>query len=179
MLANLDPVHKITIVARGLAGGYTRLLPTEDRYLYTKTQFEETLAFSLGGHAAEQLIFGDVTTGASNDIERATGLARQMVTQYGMSDKIGPLALGKKEEMVFLGREIGEQRNYSEAVAEEIDNEVRALINRAYSVAREILVKNKDKLIAVSERLIVEETIDLPVFDDILGMSQAASSYLS
>jgi cell division protease FtsH len=177
MLPNLDPLHKITIVARGLAGGYTRLLPTEDRYLYSKSQFEETLAFSLGGHAAEQLIFGDVTTGASNDIERATGLAREMVTRYGMSEKIGPLALGKKDELVFLGREIGEQRNYSEAVAQEIDNEVRNLINRAYNVAREILIKHKDKLVTVSEKLISDETIEGPAFDDIMGVAQAAVSY--
>jgi cell division protease FtsH len=174
MLPNLDPVHKITIVARGLAGGYTRLLPTEDRYLYTKSQFQETLAFALGGHAAEQLIFGEVTTGASNDIERATGLARQMVTQYGMSDKLGPLALGKKEELVFLGREIGEQRNYSEAVAQEIDNEIRDLINEAYGVAREILIRHKDKLVTVSEKLITEETIEGPIFDEIMGIAPAA-----
>jgi cell division protease FtsH len=177
MLPNIDPVHKITIVARGLTGGYTRILPTEDRYLYSKSQFEETLAWSLGGHAAEQLIFGEVTTGASNDIERATGLARQMVTQYGMSEKLGPLALGKKEELVFLGREIGEQRNYSEAVAQEIDNEVRALINRAHNVAREVLIRHKDKLITVSEKLIQLETIDGPAFDEIMGITQAASSY--
>jgi cell division protease FtsH len=177
MLPNLDPVHKITIVARGLAGGYTRLLPTEDRYLYTESQFKETLAFALGGHAAEQLIFGEVTTGASNDIERATGLARQMVTQYGMSQKLGPRAFGKKEELVFLGREIGEQRNYSEAVAQEIDNEIRNLINEAYSVAREILVRHKDKLVTVSERLIAEETIEGPVFDEIMGLTEVAISF--
>ncbi len=177
MLPNLDPVHKITIVARGLAGGYTRLLPQEDRYLYTKSQFEETLAWSLGGHAAEQLIFGEVTTGASNDIERSTALARQMVTQYGMSEKIGPLALGKKEELVFLGRDIGEQRNYSEAIAQEIDTEVRNLINRAYSVAREILIRHKDKLVTVSEKLISEETLEGPAFDDLMGIAQAASTY--
>jgi len=177
MLPNLDPVHKITIVARGLAGGYTRLLPTEDRYLYSKKQFEETLAWSLGGHVAEQLIFGDVTTGASNDIERATALARQMTTQYGMSDKLGPVAFGKKDEMVFLGREIGEQRNYSEAVAQEIDGEVRHLINSAYNTAREILIKHKDKLVTVSEKLISEETIEGPAFDDLMGLAQAASTY--
>jgi cell division protease FtsH len=177
MLPNLDPVHKITIVARGLAGGYTRLLPTEDRYLYTESQFRETLAFALGGHAAEQLIFGEVTTGASNDIERATGLSRQMVTQYGMSQKLGPRAFGKKEELVFLGREIGEQRNYSEAVAQEIDNEIRNLINEAYGVAREILVRHKDKLVTVSERLIAEETIEGPVFDEIMGLTEVAMSY--
>ncbi len=173
MLPNLDPVHKLTIVARGLMGGYTRLLPAEDRYLYSKSQFEETLAFSLGGHAAEQLIFGEVTTGASNDIERATELARKMVTMYGMSDKLGPLALGKKEELVFLGREIGEQRNYSEAVAEEIDSEVRHLINTAYGIAREILIQHKDKLITVSERLIHQETIEGPAFDEIMGIAPA------
>lgn len=173
MLPNLDPVHKLTIVARGLMGGYTRLLPSEDRYLYSKSQFQETLAFSLGGHAAEQLIFGEVTTGASNDIERATELARKMVTMYGMSDKLGPLALGKKEELVFLGREIGEQRNYSEAVAEEIDSEVRGLINQAHSIAREILIKHKDKLITVSERLIREETLEGPAFDAIMGIAPA------
>jgi len=177
MLSNLDPLHKVTIVARGMAGGYTRLLPTEDRYLYTKSQFEETLAFSLGGHAAEQLIFGEVTTGASNDIERATSLARQMVTQYGMSEKLGPLALGNRQEMVFLGRDIGEQRNYSEAVAQEIDNEVRNLINRAYSVAREILIRHKDKLVTVSEKLMTLETIEGPIFDEIMGITQAASTY--
>jgi cell division protease FtsH len=177
MMPNLDPLHKVTIVARGLAGGYTRLLPTEDRYLYTKSQFEETLAFSLGGHAAEQLIFGEVTTGASNDIERATNLARQMVTQYGMSETLGPIMLGKKEELVFLGREIGEQRNYSEAVAAEIDKEVRNLINRAYGVAREVLVKHKDKLVTVSEKLMTLETIEGPIFDEIMGLEQAASSY--
>jgi cell division protease FtsH len=177
MMPNLDPLHKVTIVARGLAGGYTRLLPAEDRYLYTKSQFEETLAFSLGGHAAEQLIFGDVTTGASNDIERATSLAREMVTRYGMSDRIGPLALGKKDELVFLGREIGEQRNYSEAVAQEIDTEVRNLINRAYSVARETLIRHKDKLVTVAEKLIREETIEGPALDEIMGVAQAAISY--
>jgi cell division protease FtsH len=177
MLPNLDPLHKVTIVARGLAGGYTRLLPTEDRYLYSKKQFEETLAFSLGGHVAEQLIFGDVTTGASNDIERSTAIARTMVTQYGMSEKLGPIALGKKDELVFLGREIGEQRNYSEAVAQEIDAEVRNLINRAYNVAREILIKHKDKLVTVSEKLITEETIEGPFFDEIMGIAQAATVY--
>jgi cell division protease FtsH len=177
MLPNLDTVHKITIVARGLAGGYTRLLPSEDRYLYTKSQFEETLAFALGGHAAEQLIFGEITTGASNDIERATTIARQMVTQYGMSEKIGPLQVGKKDELVFLGRDIGEQRNYSEALAQEIDSEVRNLINKAYGVAREILIKHKDKLVTVSERLMTLETIEGPIFDEIMGMEQAASTY--
>jgi cell division protease FtsH len=115
-----------------------------------------------------------VTTGASNDIERATALARQMVTQYGMSQKLGPRAFGKKEELVFLGREIGEQRNYSEAVAQEIDNEIRNLINEAYSVARELLIRHKDKLVTVSEKLMIEETIEGSVFDEIMGIATAA-----
>ena len=123
------------------------------------------------------MIFGEVTTGASNDIERATSLARQMVTQYGMSEKLGPVMLGKKDELVFLGREIGEQRNYSEAVAQEIDNEVRGLLNRAYSTAREILIKHKDKLITVSEKLMQLETIEGNVFDEIMGIAQAATVY--
>ncbi len=116
-LPNCDPVHKLSIVARGMMGGYTRFLPVEDRYLWTKSQFEDNLSSLLGGHTAENLIFGEVTTGPSNDIERATNIARKMVCDYGMSSKLGPIALGHKEEMVFLGRDIGEQRNFSEATA--------------------------------------------------------------
>src|SRR5579872_832450 len=123
MLPNTDPVHKVSIVARGQAGGFTMLLPTEDRYLWSKPQFEDMLAYALGGHVAELIIFGDVTTGASNDIERVTKIARSMVTEYGMSDRIGPMALGHKDELVFLGRDFGEQRNYSEQTAREIDEE--------------------------------------------------------
>jgi len=171
MLPNLDPVHKITIIARGMMGGYTQLLPTEDRYLYTRSHFEDTLAWSLGGHAAEQIVFGEMTTGAENDIERATKLARKMVMEYGMSDKLGPLQFGHKEEMVFLGRDLGEQRNYSEAVAVEIDQEVRRLITQAYSKAKEILERYRPQLDAVSQRLIKDETLDGPTFDAMLGIT--------
>jgi cell division protease FtsH len=171
MLPNLDPVHKITIIARGMMGGYTQLLPTEDRYLYTRSHFEDTLAWSLGGHAAEQIVFGEMTTGAENDIERATKLARKMVMEYGMSDKLGPLQFGHKEEMVFLGRDLGEQRNYSEAVAEEIDQEVRRLITQAYAKAKDILERYRDKLDEISLRLVKDETLDGATFDAMLGLT--------
>ncbi|MGH2346452.1 MAG: ATP-dependent zinc metalloprotease FtsH [Chloroflexota bacterium] len=171
MLPNLDPLHKVTIIARGMAGGFTQLLPAEDRYFYSRSYFEDTLAFSLGGHAAELLIFGEMTTGAENDIERSTKLARKMVTEYGMSDKLGPLAYGHKEEMVFLGRDLGEQRNYSEVVAVEIDSEVRRLITTAFARAREILERHRDKLVQISERLVHEETLDKAQFEVLLGLS--------
>ena len=117
ILPKCDPVQKVTIISRGMALGYTMALPHEDRYLQSKTEFEDKIAGLLGGNAAERLVFGDTTTGASNDIEKATDLARRMVTEFGMSDKLGPLAFGKRDELVFLGREIGEQRNYSDDIA--------------------------------------------------------------
>ena len=171
MLPNTDPVHKVSIVARGQAGGFTMLLPTEDRYLWSKPQFEDTLAYALGGHVAEQIIFGEVTTGASNDIERVTKLARSMVTEYGMSSLIGPMALGHKEELVFLGRDFGEQRNYSEQTAREIDEEVRRIIQTAFDKAYSILQQNKTRLIMISERLIKEETLEGPVFEALFNQS--------
>ena len=139
-LPHADPVHKISIIARGSMGGYTRVLPREDRYLWTRSQFEDTLAWALGGHAAEKLVYGEMTTGAGNDIERSTGIARRMVTEFGMSDRLGPVALGHKEEMVFLGRGIGDQKNYSEKIAEMIDEEVHGLIDRAYERAHQIRI---------------------------------------
>ncbi|MFQ6059136.1 MAG: ATP-dependent zinc metalloprotease FtsH, partial [Anaerolineae bacterium] len=158
-LPHCDPVHKISIVSRGMSLGYTMPLPEEDRYLKGKAKFEDELAGLLGGRAAEEMIFNDVTTGASNDLERATKLARAMVTQYGMSDRLGPLTFGKKDELVFLGREIGEQRDYSEAVAQEIDAEVRRIINRAYERAKEVLTTHRDKLVKIAQKLIEQETI--------------------
>jgi cell division protease FtsH len=169
-LPNCDPVHKVSIVARGPMGGYTRLLPTEERYLWSKSQFEDFLAFALGGHMAERLIFGEVTTGASNDIERVTVMARRMVTEYGMSDHIGPIALGKKDEMIFLGREIAEERNYSELTAREIDEEVRAIVRRAFEVAERVLTEHRDRLILISEKLIQTETLEGPEFEELFTM---------
>jgi cell division protease FtsH len=160
MLKNSDPVHKISIVARGMMGGYTRFLPVEDRYLVTRSYFNDQLAIALGGHTAEDLVFGEMSTGASNDLEQATRMARQMVTQYGMSERLGPRTFGRKEELVFLGREISETKNYSEKVAEEIDEEIRFLIDRAHKTAREVLSKNRAKLDQIARKLIVDETIE-------------------
>ena len=143
VLPKCDPVNKVTIISRGMALGYTMALPVEDRYLQSKTEFEDKIAGLLGGNAAERLIFGDTTTGASNDIEKATDLARRMVTEWGMSDKLGPLAFGKRDEMIFLGREIGEQRNYSDDVAKMIDEEVRAIVEHGYARATQTLTEYK------------------------------------
>ena len=169
MLPNTDPVHKVSIVARGQAGGFTMLLPTEDRYLWSKPQFEDMLAYALGGHVAELIIFGDVTTGASNDIERVTKIARSMVTEYGMSGRIGPMALGHKDELVFLGRDFGEQRNYSEQTAREIDEEIHRIIQEAFDKAYHVLQQSKTRLIMISERLITEETLEGPVFESLFN----------
>lgn len=166
MLPNCDPVQKISIVARGMMGGYTRFLPREDRYLWTRNQFRDNLASLLGGHVAEKVVFGDVSTGAENDIERATNIARRMVCEYGMSERLGPRAFGRKEELVFLGREIAEQRNYSEAVAQQIDMEIKELIDNAFDRAHEVLSRYRDKLNEISEVLMREETIDAERFED-------------
>jgi len=237
MLPNADPVHKISIIARGLAGGYTKQLPTEDRYLTSRSQFEDILATMLGGHVAEEIIFGDITTGASNDLERATHIARTMIMRYGMSDRIeyeeipisealglarqgnveyfevygndiliktrdgrifqsrkeeasltellheheidtdaldikvyikerkglnglGLRVYGKRQEMVFLGKEISEERDYGDKIADEIDGAVHGLIEKAYEIAKDILIQNKDKLVQIAEQLIVDETIE-------------------
>ena len=158
-LPHADRVHKISIVSRGNMGGHTSLLPDEDRYLWTKNQFGDMLSVMMGGRVAEEMIFSEVTTGASNDIERATKVALSMVKRYGMSESLGPRTFGKVQEMVFLGREISEERDYGDKIAEEIDDEVRVLIRLAYERAQEILVTNKPKLVLLSEYLIEHETI--------------------
>jgi cell division protease FtsH len=160
MLPNADPVHKISIVARGMMGGYTRLLPTEDRYLMTRSQFKDMLATLMAGHTAEELIFNEMTTGAQNDIEEATKLARKMVTSFGMSEKLGPRTFGDKQEMVFLGREISEQKDYGDKIADLIDAEVDKIIRNAHRAAKRILTENKPRLIHIAEKLIAEETIE-------------------
>ncbi len=159
-LPHADPVHKVSIVARGMMGGYTRLLPTEDRHLWTRSQFNDVLAVTLAGHAAEQLVFNELTTGASDDIGRATKLARKMVTAYGMSDKLGPRTFGTKEELVFLGREITEQRDYGDKVAEEIDEEVQSFIDRANDVAKGILTSEMDRLTWIAHQLMRDESVE-------------------
>ncbi len=158
-LPHADRVHKISIVSRGAMGGHTTLLPEEDRYLWTMNQFQDMLAVTMGGRVAEELIFDEVTTGASNDLERATKIALGMVKRYGMSKALGPRTFGKREELVFLGREISEERDYGDHVAEEIDLEVKQLTNRAYDNARQILIDRKAKLVQVAEFLIEHESV--------------------
>ena len=158
-LPHADRVHKISIVSRGSMGGHTSLLPEEDRYLWTKNQFSDMMAVTMGGRVAEEQIFDEVTTGASNDIERATKIALGMIKRYGMSRALGPRTFGKREEMVFLGREISEERDYGDKVAEEIDEEVKMLINEAYDHANELLVTHKAKLVRLAEYLIEYETV--------------------
>ncbi len=159
-LEDFDPLFKITIVSRGMAGGYTSVLPEEDRHLHTRSYLEKMLAMMMGGHTAEELVFGEMSTGPSDDISKATKLARSMVTRYGMSERLGPRTFGHKEELVFLGREISEQRDYSEKVAEEIDEEVRRIIDRAHETARKILGENRPKLDQLARRLIEVETLE-------------------
>ena len=173
-LPNADPVSKVTIIARGQAGGYTKTSPEEDRTLITRDQFEARLAMAMGGRAAEELAFGEITTGASNDLEQATSIARAMVTRFGMSEKLGPRAFGKSDDAVFLGREIAERRDYSDKVAERIDDEVHSLIDRAYRTATRILNERKAKLDRVSNYLIENETIEQEQVADIFGEPQAA-----
>ncbi|MDP2662461.1 MAG: ATP-dependent zinc metalloprotease FtsH [Dehalococcoidia bacterium] len=159
-LKNTDPVHKISIVARGMMGGYTRLLPTEDRYFWTRSQFKDSLAVAFGGLTAEELVFNERTTGAESDIEHASKIARRMVMEFGMSEKLGPRAFGRKEELIFLGRELSEQRNYSEKVAEVIDDEIHTLIEDAHQVARDVLSQNREKLVQIAEKLVQDETME-------------------
>ncbi len=165
VLPKCDPVTKVTIVSRGMALGYTMSLPQEDRYLHSKSEFEDKIAGMLGGNVSEQLVFGEMTTGSSNDIEKATNLARAMVTQYGMSEKLGPLTFGRKEEMIFLGREISEQRNYSDEVAAKIDAEVREIIDRAYDRAKEALIAQRAVLDKLAALLVEKETIEHEEFE--------------
>ncbi len=167
VLPQADPVQKVSIIARGMAGGYTLALPNEDRTLMPRKKVLADMVGLLGGRAAEELVFDDITSGASNDIERVTQLARTMVTRLGMSSELGPMVYGQKEELIFLGREISEQRDYSEAVAEKIDLEVRKLVNEAYKESRAILRQYQDKLDAVAERLLEVETINREEFERI------------
>jgi cell division protease FtsH len=160
LLPNSDPVHKISIIARGTAGGYTRILPAEDRFLYTRTQLDSKLATMMGGRSAEAIMFNDISTGASSDIKQATDIARKMITVYGMSDKLGPRTFGQKDELIFLGREISEQRDYSERTALQIDAEVTKLIDKAYEAANKVLTENKERLIHLCQILMVKENLE-------------------
>ncbi len=168
-LENTDPVHKITIVSRGQALGLTISLPTEDRYIMSKTSLVETIAMTLGGRAAEDLVFHEVTTGASNDLEKVTDIAKRMVMRYGMSDKLGPRVLGRNGDMPFLGREMGHEPDYSEEIAREIDDEVRRIIEEGHELAMKVLREHLDDLHRISQILIERETIDKDQFSRLLA----------
>ncbi len=174
LLPHADPVSKISIISRGQMGGYTRFVPDEDRNLITKRQLEARLAYALGGRAAEEIVFDETTTGASNDLEQATNIARTMVTRYGMSEKLGPRTFGKREELVFLGREISEQRNYSDQVAETIDEEVHSLLDKANQTVRELLRTNKAKLTQMAKYLLDYETVEAEALDELLNSQPPA-----
>ncbi len=183
-LPHTDPVHKVSIISRGMALGWTLSLPQEDKYLISRDELMDQIAGIMGGRVAEEIVFGDITSGAENDIQRATQMARRMVTQWGMSEKVGTVTMGHKEELVFLGRDLGEQRTYSEEVAAVIDEEIRSIINHGYQTAKTILTRQRAKMDAVVERLKEVETIDGKELDDILAREEpeapaAASSSAS
>ncbi|HRQ22596.1 MAG TPA: ATP-dependent zinc metalloprotease FtsH [Anaerolineales bacterium] len=164
-IAEADPVQKVTIVGRGQAGGVTWFRPDEDRILMSRKKMYATLAMALGGRAAEELIFDDITSGASNDIEQVTRMARAMVTRLGMSPELGNMTYGQKEEMIFLGREISEQRDYSEAVAEQIDHEVRKIVEEAYKTSKAVLKKYRKQLDLVAQKLLEVESLNREEFE--------------
>jgi len=168
-LEHCDPVHKVTIVSRGMALGYTMHLPTEERTLGLKSKFEDDIAGLLGGRVAEEIVFEEITTGASNDLERVTSMARSMVTRYGMSDKIGPMAFAESDDTVFLGREIAEHAQYAQDIAEDIDSEIHSIVMRAHARATQTLRDNLDKLHLVAKRLIEIETIDRAEFEAMMA----------
>lgn len=167
-LTHTDPVHKISIISRGRAAGYTLKLPSEDRHLRTKSEFLDELAVFLAGFASEKMVFDELTTGATNDLAKATELARNLVMQYGMSEKLGPVAYGKRDEWVFLGRELAEGRHYSEKIAADIDKEVSTFIENAYETAQKILGKRRDKLDRIADELVKKETIEKDEFEKLM-----------
>ena len=169
ILPHADPVHKITIVSRGRAAGYTLKLPSEDRHLYSRKNFLDELAAALGGYASEKLVFGELTTGSSDDIKKATIIARDLVTRYGMSEKIGPITLGERDELVFLGKELGVEKNYSENTAQLVDSEVSNIMKNSFKRAQDILRKYRKVLDSLAGKLIKDETIEREEFDSILS----------
>ena len=169
VLPHADPVHKVSIVARGRALGWTLSLPLEDRYTHTRSELCDLIAMMMGGRTAEELIFEDITTGAANDIERATSVARAMVTEYGMSELLGPLKLGQQQGEVFLGRDFGHQANYSDEVASRIDSEMRVIVDNAHEEARAILTTHRRVLDRLAAALIEKETLDTPELMEIIG----------
>jgi len=168
-----DPVHKVSIIPRGRALGVTQQLPIDDRYTYSKDFLKKTLYVLLGGRAAEEIALKHMTTGAGNDLERATNLARKMVTEWGMSEKLGPLTFGKKDEQIFLGREIAQHKDYSEKTAEEIDAEIKSIVSEAYKIAKDILTNNFSLLEVFAKKLLEKETMDGREIDEMIAQSRA------
>jgi cell division protease FtsH len=168
-LKEADPVHKVSIISRGVAGGYTLKLPLEEQRLRTRSQFLADVAVALGGFVAEQTIFGEMSTGAANDLKESTKLVRALVTQYGMSDKLGPQTFGESHELIFLGKEISSERNYSEIIAAEIDAEVKSFVNRAYNIVKKIMVSRRKVLEAIAKALIEKEELEKEEFDKLIG----------
>jgi cell division protease FtsH len=167
-LPHTDPVRKVSIIARGQAAGYTLKLPTQDKHLRSKTEFTEELAVLLSGYYTEKLVFNDLTTGAANDLEKATDLARRLVMRFGMSEKLGPRTFGETEDLIFLGKEISTEKNYSEKVAQEIDKEVQGFIATAGKTAQKILTEKRVLLDKIASRLIEKETIEKEEFEELL-----------
>jgi len=170
-LKDADPVHKVSIVSRGQAGGYTLKLPLTEKQLHTKSHFIAELAVMLGGYAAEEKVFGEVTTGASSDLYQASQLSRQLVTRFGMSEKLGPVTFGKRHEVVFLGRDIGTEKDYSEKIASEIDEEVRSFIEHAHKTATKIVTSKKSILKKIADALMQKETLEQEDFDELIKNS--------
>jgi len=169
LLPNVDPVHQVTIIPRGRAGGFTMILPTEDKYYATKSEMEDHIIHLLGGRVAEKLVLNDISTGASNDLQRVTETARGMVTKYGMSEKLGPIAFGGGDEEVFLGRDFTSRRNYSEEVAAEVDREIKKIVDHAYEVTIKLLQGNMDKLHIIANALLKMETLDADIYQKIFN----------
>ena len=173
LLPGTDPIHKVTIIPRGRALGLTQQLPVDEKYTYSKEFLYSNIAVLLGGRAAEELMMNHMTTGAGNDIERATDLARKMVCEWGMSEKLGPLTFGKKQEEIFLGREISQHRDYSEETAIMIDNEVKRLVMENYDRAKNLLKDNINTLKALAEALLEKEVLDGPEIEEIIRLTTA------
>lgn len=168
-LPNADPVHKVSIIARGRAAGYTLKLPIQEKHLYAKSHFLDELVIAMGGYASEKIVFGEMTTGAENDLKQATSIARALVTRYGMSEKIGPVSLDEQNEMVFLGKELGMNKDYSEEVAALVDKEVSRFLGEAYDRSKNILEKHRDALDAIAEKLMKQESIERVEFEEMMA----------
>jgi len=168
-LPGTDPIHKVTIIPRGMALGLTQQLPIDEKHTYARDFLNNNIAILLGGRVAEEIIFNEVTTGAGNDIERATDIARKMVCNWGMSDKLGPLSYGKKEEQIFLGREIAQHRDYSEATAIAIDAEVKNIVDENHSRVTKLLSDSRESLVILAEKLLERESLDADEIDLVLN----------